>query len=266
MFIKIGERINSSRRAIARALESKDEAFIRREAALQKKAGAHMLDVNCAFNTKDEIKDMEWLVGIVQKETGGLPLSIDSPNPEAIEAGLRAHKGKALVNSITLEKGRRDAILPLVKKYKAGIIVLTIDEKGMPETAEERTDLAKKALDLVKNYGIPGADLYVDPLVRPISSEPKQALEVIKAVKSIKSSSDIKLTCGLSNISFGLPDRSMLNAVFLAMMLAAGLDAAILDPLNKKIDAILKTSAALLGDDEFCMEYIKSYREGGLSL
>ncbi len=264
MFIKIGERINSSRETIARALLAKDEAFIRREAALQKNAGAHMLDVNCALNTKNEVKDMEWLVGIVQDETG-LPLSIDSPNPEAVEAGLRRHNGKALVNSITLEKGRRDAILPLVKKYKAGIVVLTISEKGMPDTAEERLDMAKAASEFVKTSGISEEDLYVDPLVRPISSEPKQAAEVIRGVKLIKTSTDIKLTCGLSNISFGLPDRSMLNAVFLAMMLQAGLDAAILDPLNKKIDAILRTSAALLGDDEFCMEYIKSYREGRLS-
>ncbi|MDP3790280.1 MAG: dihydropteroate synthase, partial [Candidatus Omnitrophota bacterium] len=250
-----------------RALESKDEAFIRREAALQKAAGASMLDVNCAFNTKDEAKDMEWLVDIVQKETG-LPLSIDSPDPGTVEAGLRCHKGKALVNSITLEKGRQDAILPLVKKYKAGIIVLTIDENGMPETAGERLEMAKRALDIVKTHGISSEDLYVDPLVRPISSEPGQALEVINAVKLIKSTSsgEIKLSCGLSNVSFGLPDRSMLNAVFLAMMLAAGLDAAILDPLNKKIDAILKTSSALLGDDEFCMEYIKSFRAGKLSL
>lgn len=261
MFIKIGERINSSRVTISRALESKDEAFIRRESALQKAAGAHMLDVNCAFNTKDEVRDMEWLVNIVQKETG-LPLSIDSPNPEAVEAGLSCHKGKALVNSITLEKGRRDVILPLVKKYKAGIIVLTIDENGMPGTAGQRADMAKRALDLVKSHGIPGEDLYVDPLVRPISSEPGQALEVINSIKLIKSGSRIKLTCGLSNVSFGLPDRSMLNAVFLAMMLAAGLDAAILDPLNEKIDAVLKTSAALLGDDEFCMEYIKNFRAG----
>ena len=264
MFIKIGERINSSRTTIARALETKDEAFIRREAALQKEAGAHMLDVNCAFNTKDEVKDMEWLVDIVQKETG-LPLSIDSPNPEAVEVGLRRHRGKALVNSITLEKGRSDSILPLIKKYKAGIIVLTIDESGMPETAEQRAKMAKDALSLIRSHGIPGEDLYVDPLVRPISSEPKQALEAINAVKLIKAAGGIKLTCGLSNVSFGLPDRSMLNAVFLAMMLAAGLDAAILDPLNKKIDAILKAAAALLGDDEFCMEYIKSYRAGKLS-
>src|SRR3990167_7701175 len=103
MFIKIGERINSSRETIARALQAKDEAFIRREAKLQKEAGALMLDVNCAFNAKDEVKDMEWLVSAVQGETG-LPLSIDSPNPAAIEAGLRKHKGKALINSITLEK------------------------------------------------------------------------------------------------------------------------------------------------------------------
>ncbi len=264
MFIKIGERINSSRETIARALLAKDEALIRREAKLQKEAGALMLDVNCAFNTKDEVKDMEWLVGIVQDETG-LPLSIDSPNPVAIEAGLRRHKGKALVNSITLEKERADIILPLVKKYKASIIVLTMDESGMPHTALGRLDMAKKAASLLAERGIKKEDLYIDPLVRPIASEPNQALEVIKSVELIKSATGAKITCGLSNVSFGLPHRSMLNAVFLAMMLSAGLDAAILDPLNKKIDAILKVSAALLGEDEFCRDYIKNYREGKLS-
>jgi 5-methyltetrahydrofolate--homocysteine methyltransferase len=264
MFIKIGERINSSRETIARALQAKDEAFVRREARLQKEAGSQMLDVNCAFNTKDEVKDMEWFVKIVQEETG-LPLSIDSPNPDAIEAGLRRHRGKALINSITLEKGRSVAILPLVKKYKAAVIVLTMDENGMPHTAEARLDMAKKAVSLLETYGIPHSDLYIDPLVRPIASEPNQALEVIKSVVLIKSATGAKLSCGLSNVSFGLPDRHMLNAVFLAMMLSVGLDAAILDPLNKKINAILKASAALLGEDEFCREYIKSYREGKLS-
>ncbi|MFH0839648.1 MAG: dihydropteroate synthase [Candidatus Omnitrophota bacterium] len=264
MFIKIGERINSSRETIARALSTKDEAFIRREARLQKEAGAHMLDVNCAFNTKNEPSDMEWLVSLVQDETG-LPLSIDSPNPDAIEAGLRKHKGKALINSITLEKDRADAILPLVKKYKASVIVLAMDGKAMPHNAAGRLDMAKNAVSLLAAHGVEKDDLYIDPLVRPISSEPDQALEVIKSVGLIKSATGAKLTCGLSNISFGLPDRSMLNAVFLAMMLSAGLDAAILDPLNKKINAILRASSALLGEDEFCMEYIKSHREGELS-
>jgi 5-methyltetrahydrofolate--homocysteine methyltransferase len=264
MFIRIGERINSSRKSITRALEVKDEVLIKKEARLQKESGADMLDVNCAFNSKDEILDMEWLVELVQGETN-LPLSIDSPNPEAIEAGLKKHKGNALVNSITLEEKRAEAILPLVKRYNARVIVLTMDEKGMPGTAKERLDMTERILKLAGKYSIPAENLYIDPLVRPISSEPKQGLEVIESTKMIKSEYDVKVICGLSNVSFGLPDRSILNAVFLTMMLSAGLDAAILDPLNKKIKTILKVSNALLGDDEFCREYIKSFRSGGLS-
>jgi len=264
MFIIVGERINSSRKPIAAALQSKDRPFIRKEAGLQKGAGASMLDVNCAFNSKDEVSDMEWLVRIVQEETGSLPLSIDSPNAKAIEAGLRQHKGKALINSITLEKDRAEAILPIVKKYNADVIVLVMDEKGMPSTAGESIKLVERAIKLTQKHGIPAENLYIDPLVRPISSEPKQALEVLEAVKLIRSEYKIKTICGLSNISFGLPERSTLNSVFLAMMLNAGLDAAILDPLNKKIKAVLKASDALLARDDFCKEYIKSFRSGEL--
>jgi 5-methyltetrahydrofolate--homocysteine methyltransferase len=264
MFIKIGERINSSREAIARALEAKDEAAIRKEARLQKEAGALMLDVNCAFNTKNEVSDMQWLVKIVQQETD-LPLSIDSPNPEAIEAGLKLHKGKALINSMTLEKKRAEAILPLAKKHDSLLIILTMDEKGMPSNAGERVKMVEGALTLAKKNGVPAENLYIDPLVRPISSEPQQTKETIEAVKLIKSKYGLKTICGLSNVSFGLPGRSVLNAVFLAMMLSAGLDAAILDPLDKKIRAVLKASDALLGRDEYCKEYIKSHRKGELS-
>lgn len=263
MFTIIGERINSSRKTIARGMEAKDEAFIRGEAKLQKEAAAHMLDVNCAFNSKDEPADMEWLVEIVQKETG-LPLSIDSPNVRAIEAGLRKHKGRALVNSVTLEKKKADALLPLVKKYNARVIVLLMDEKGMPSTAGERVKMTERALESAEKYGISKDSLYIDPLVRTISSEPKQGLEVIEAVRLIKSKYNVKLICGLSNVSFGLPERSLLNSVFLAVMLGAGLDAAILDPANKRMKATLKAADALLARDEFCREYIKSFRAGEL--
>lgn len=264
MFLKIGERINSSRKTIAQALEKKDEAFIRQEARLQKKAGALMLDVNCAFNSKNEVSDMEWLVKIVQEETG-LSLSIDSPNTKVIEAGLRLHKGKAIINSITLEKEKAKAVLPLAKKYNAKVIVLTMDEKGMPKTSGERVAMAERVLNLVGEYSMSAEDIYVDPLIRPISSEATQALEVINSIKLIKSRLNLKLICGLSNVSFGLPARAMLNSVFLAMILSAGLDAAILDPISKEIKAVLRTSEALLGRDNFCMEYIKSYRAGELS-
>ena len=263
MFIVVGERINSSRAPIAQALTAKDETSIRKEAKLQKEAGANMLDVNCAFNSKDEAADMEWLVGIVQEETG-LPLSIDSPNSKAIETGLRIHKGKALINSVTLEKERVESIFPLVKKYNANVIVLTMDEKGMPSRAVDRLNLVERALKLSKKHGISKDSLYIDPLLRPVSSEPNQALEAIESIKLIKSKYQIKTICGLSNVSYGLPERSTLNSVFLAMMLSAGLDAAILDPADKKIKVVLKASDALLGRDNHCKEYIKSYREGQL--
>ncbi len=263
MFIKIGERINSSRETIARALAVKDEAFIRREARLQKEAGADMLDVNCAFRSLDESADMEWLVNIVQEETG-LRLSIDSPNPKAIETGLRKHKGRALVNSVTLESDRAESILPIVKEHNAEVIVLTMNEKGMPSTSKDRLNLVDSALKLTEKHGISKDSIYIDPLLRPISSEPNQALEALESVKLIKSKYGVRTICGLSNVSYGLPDRSILNSVFLAMMLSAGLDAAILDPINKDIKAILKVSNALLGRDNFCKEYIKSYRSGDL--
>ena len=264
MFIKIGERINSSREVIRYAIAEKDATLIRKEARLQKEAGADMLDVNCAFNSKDEVKDMEWLVEIVQEEAN-LPLSIDSSSPEVIEAGLCRHKGKALVNSVTLEDKKIRTVAPLAKKYNAKLIILTMDENGMPSTASERANMVQKALKLTKKFGISQEDIYIDPLARAISSEPKQALEVIESVKLIKSKYNLKLICGLSNVSFGLPRRSILNAVFLAMMLSAGLEAAILDLTDKKIRAVLKASEALLGRDEFCREYIKSYRQGELS-
>jgi 5-methyltetrahydrofolate--homocysteine methyltransferase len=263
MFIKIGERINSSRGPIGRALRLKDEAFIRKEAKMQEEAGAIMLDVNCAVDSKDEARDMEWLVGIVQEETG-LSLSIDSPNANAIEAGLRKHKGKALVNSVTLEKGRAGSILPLVKKYKADVIVLAMDEKGMPQTAGDRLKLAERALKTAGEYGISPENIYIDPLIRPISSEQAQAVEVIESVKLIKTKCGLKTICGLSNVSYGLPERSTLNSVFLAMMLGAGLDAAILDPTDKKIKATLRAADALLARDNFCKGYIKSFRAGEL--
>jgi len=264
MFIQIGERINSSRKTIARALDAKDEAFIRKEAAIQKDAGASMLDVNCAFNSKDEVTDMGWAVEAVQRETG-LPLSIDSPNPEAIEAGLKIHKGRALVNSITLEGKKAGPILSLVKKYGAQVIILTMDEKGMPSNAKERLELVGRAMELAKQHGIPGDDIFIDPLVRAISSEPGQGSEVIESVRLIRSKYDLKTTCGLSNVSFGLPERSTLNSAFLAMMLSAGLDAAILDPTDKRIRAVLKASEALLGKDEYCRQYLKSFRSGLLA-
>jgi len=264
MLTIVGERINSSRKTITDAISQRNAEFIKKEGSLQKAAGAALLDVNCAFNTENEIGDMEWLIEILQSHTG-LPLSLDSPNPDVIERGLKMHKGKALINSVTLENAKMERILPLAAEFKSMVIVLAMDERGVPENTEQRLKAAQKTLKKIGNFGIRNEDVFIDPLLRPISSEPKQANEAIESIKLIKAETGLKLICGLSNVSYGLPERSLLNGVALAVMMASGLDAAIMDPSNKRTGAILKAANALLGNDEFSMDYIASYRSGMLN-
>lgn len=260
----IGERINTSRKSILKAVEGRDRCFIQEEAVRQVQAGAHIIDVNAGTIREDEVASLEWLVKTVQ-EVVDVPLSVDSPHPAAVEAGLKAHRGKAMVNSITGEKERAKVILPLVKKYGACLVALTMDEKGMPETGGERIEIARNLLSLIKSYGVPPEEVYFDPLVRPIGTDTKQGLAVLKAIKGIMSIGEgVHTICGLSNISFGLPKRKLLNEIFLSLGMSAGLDAAILDPLDKHLLVTLRATEALLDRDEFCMQYITASREGKL--
>lgn len=261
--IIVGERINTSRKSVARAVEAKDAGFIREEAKKQAEAGADYIDVNCGTSVAREVDDMKWLVETVQKVID-LPLCIDSPNPEAIKAGLELHRGKALVNSITGEKERAEKILPLVKEFDACVVALTMGEKGMPHSAEERIEIAKSVIEKVKAHGIPVVNLYFDPLVRPVSTEPEQMEEVLKTIRLIREKLGGKTICGLSNISFGLPERHLINSVFLSMALAGGLNAAIIDPTVPKMFAVLRAADALLGNDRFCLKYIEAFRQGKL--
>lgn len=259
----IGERINTSRKKIDTAVGSKDVKVIQDESRAQVEAGAQMLEVNCGTRVATEADDMAWLVETVQGAVE-VPLSIDSPNHKAIEAGLAVHKGRALVNSVTAEDVRVKGILPLVKKYNSRLCALLMDEKGMPQTSEEGLAIAKKIMGLVTEYGIKEEDLYLDPLVRPVSTGPKQVGEVLRTLRSIGSWGRVKRIVGLSNISFGLPRRPLINRTFLAMALEAGLDAAIIDPTDPQMIATLKASRAILSKDEYCLEYIAAHREGKL--
>ncbi|OGS18883.1 MAG: hypothetical protein A3J83_03940 [Elusimicrobia bacterium RIFOXYA2_FULL_40_6] len=259
--IIIGERINASRKTIFEAIEKKDVKFIQQEAINQVNAGAHYLDVNCGTNIKDEPRNMEWLVHIIQ-EVVDVPLVIDSPSPEALDSGLKLCKHKPIVNSITAEKERIKNIAPLVEKYNADVIALTITEEGMPHTAQERLDIAKKIIDSVKQYHIEPERIYFDALVRPISTEPDQSREFLKAIELIKNHTKAKTACGLSNISFGLPNRMLVNSTYLAMAIYTGLDGALIDPTNKQMISILRSAEAIMGQDEYCLNYITAFREG----
>lgn len=262
----IGERINSTRPKICEAIRARSAADILKEVKNQIASGAVYIDVNCAVTTGDELQDIDWVISIIQSEVPGVNICIDSPNYLAVERALKVYKstGSLFINSITAEDSRINNILPLAIKYKAKLVALTMDDKGMPDTAGGRLEIAKKIVGKVKKAGFNTNDLYIDALIRPISTEPAQAAEFLKSIKMIKAFGPVKTICGLSNVSFGLPNRALVNSIFLAMAMSEGLDAAIIDPTEKHIASSLAASGALLGIDEYCGGYIKAFREGKL--
>jgi 5-methyltetrahydrofolate--homocysteine methyltransferase len=262
----VGERINSTKEKIKEAISARDSSFIANTARAQTEAGADYIDVNCAVTSGSELQDMDWSLSVIQSEVTDVNICIDSPSYLAIEAALKAYrsKGSLMINSISGDEARVKAILPFALKYNTKLIALTMDDKGMPHTAQERFEVARKIYDRVKSEGFNVENLYFDPLIRPIATEPDQAVEFLKSIPLIKSLGGAKTICGLSNVSFGLPNRRLINATFLSMAMHSGLDAAILDPLDKYITSSLRASSALLANDEYCGEYIRAFREGKL--
>lgn len=260
----VGERINTSRKAIEPAVRERDAEFIRKVAREQVAAGATFVDVNAGTLVGEEPEALKWLVETIQSAID-VPLCIDSPNPVAIEAALKVHKGKAMINSITAERERFEGIAPLVKEYGCSVVALCMDDRGMPESAEDRFRIASELVERLTQMGIPQGDIYIDPLVRPISTGSNNGLLVIDTIRKVMEGFDgVHTICGLSNISFGLPARRLLNQAFLIMCMTAGLDAVILDPLDDRLMALLAAGRALLDKDEFCMDYIAAHKAGRL--
>lgn len=261
----IGELINTSRKPIANAVEEKDGDYIKEVARKQVEAGADYIDVNAGTRIHDEPECMKWLVETVQEEIDK-PLCIDSPSAEALKVGLERHEnGQPMINSITDEQERYEEVLPFVLDYNAKIISLCMDDEGMPETAERRLEIAKNLTDKMKDAGVKEDDIYLDPLVKPVSVNTDFGIEVLDAIEDIHNEySEVHTTCGLSNVSYGLPNRHLLNRTFLVMCMTKGMDSVILDPLDEKIMSLLIASNTLLGKDNFCMEYLKAQRAGKL--
>jgi 5-methyltetrahydrofolate--homocysteine methyltransferase len=215
----------------------------------------------------DEAQDMDWATSVLQSAIPDISICIDSPNYVAIERALKIYNGSGtlMINSITGEEGRIKSILPLALKYRTKLVALTMDDKGMPDTADDRARIARHILETVSREGFPAGDLYFDPLIRPISTEPGQGWEFLKSIPKIKELGPVNTICGLSNISYGLPNRAGINASFLAMAIAEGLDAAIIDPTEKKVSSAMYAALALAGRDEYCAGYIGAFRQGRLS-
>ncbi|MBW2678281.1 MAG: methyltetrahydrofolate cobalamin methyltransferase [Deltaproteobacteria bacterium] len=256
----VGELINASRKAIKAAIEAQDAETIQKIAKDQKEAGADFIDVNAGVFVGQEPEYLKWLVTTVQSAVDG-PCCIDSPDPKAIETALAVHKGTAMINSISLEKDRYDALMPIVAGTDLKVVALCMSDDGMPETTDDRMAIADKLVNGLLQNNVPVENIYVDPLVQPVSTNNDFGVEFMSAVeKIITTFKGIHTVCGLSNISFGLPNRPFLNQTFMSMAIAKGLDGAIINPLDKKMMGNIVAANALAGKDDFCMEYLKAYR------
>ena len=254
----IGERINpTGRKKLAESLENGNLDLVRSEAIRQVEEGAHILDVNVGVSGIDEPKMLKEAILAIQEVTD-VPLCIDSALPKALEAGLNAYKGKALVNSVNGEKQKLDQVLPLVKAHNAAVIGLTMDDDGIPKDAEKRLAIARLIVDRAQQAGIPLEDVIIDPLAMAVSADDQAGLETIKALRLIRDELGVNQTLGLSNISFGLPERTSINAVFLAMAVLNGLTCPIADPTVWEMRRAALLVDLLSGKDEYCMNYLST--------
>jgi len=253
----IGEKLNSTIPAVRKALEEKDVKFVQELAVKQCEAGADYLDVNTAMC--DEAEDMEWIVRIVQ-EAADLPLCIDSTDAKTIERGLRVHKGKAMINSITMEKYRLDAILPLIRDNDCSVVALTVDDQGIPKTVEDRLRIAGELVEAIEHNDAALEDIYIDPLVLPVAVKTDNALKFFHSLDEIKKRYQVKTISGLSNVSHSLPKRKVINRYFLTICMSMGMDAAIMDPLDSKIMTGVLATNLLLNKDRVCQKYLTAYR------
>jgi 5-methyltetrahydrofolate--homocysteine methyltransferase len=260
-FCVIGERINpTGRKKFQEQLRADDLSQIEADVAAQVEGGAAVLDVNMGVPLTDEAELLTKAVQLVQSLTD-LPLCIDSSVVEALDAGLSAYKGKALVNSVTAEDERLAAILPLVKRYGAAVIALPNDEDEIPMTADRRVELTHKIIDVAcGTYGIPIEDIVIDPLAMPIGADTTVVNVTLETISKIRDEYGVNMTLGASNVSFGMPGRHTLGAAFLAIAIKCGLTSAIMDARTPQIVEAVKAADLLLGRDEWGMNWIAAHR------
>lgn len=258
----IGEKINGTRKRVAQAISERDSGFIKELARSQAEAGATWLDVNAGTHPDREPDDLIWLIESVQSvvET---PICLDSANPKALEIAIKAVNKTPMINSISAEPERVEKILPLAAKHGCEVIALAMDETKIPETFEKRMEVIEKVIGHTRAAGIPDNKVYVDPLAMTIATVTQSAVIACDTIRAAHEKfPEVHFTMGLSNISFGLPARKQVNRAFLTLAMQAGLDSAILNPLDKELRAAIVTTEMLLGKDRFCMNYLKASRAG----
>src|SRR5437773_11558582 len=259
-FVIIGERINpTGRKVLAAEMKEGRMDRVRADAIAQVAAGAHMLDINAGIPMADEPALLVAAIRAVCEVTDA-PVCIDSSIVEALEAGLSAYEGKALVNSVTAEEERLERILPLVKKHGAAVIGMANDETGISMVPAERLELARRIIQRAADHGVPQEDVIIDPIAMTVAADPTCGLITLETMRLIRDELGNNMTCGASNVSFGLPDRATVNSAFLPLAMHAGLTCAITNPLEPQVRRAILAGDLLLGHDEYAMRWISTYR------
>ena len=260
-FAIIGERINpTGRRLLAEEMKAGDFSRVETDALAQVGAGAHILDVNAGIPLADEPTLLARAVRLVQSLTD-VPLSIDSSMVNALEAGLEAYEGKALLNSVTGEEERLERVLPLVKKHGAAVVAICNDDTGISTDINVRFEVAKKIINRAADYGIPACDVVVDPLVMPVGAMADAGVQALKLIHRLHTELKVNTTCGASNVSFGLPNRKGLNSAFISMAIGAGMTSAITNPMVDELMQAVRGADVLMNHDPQCGNWISAYRE-----
>jgi 5-methyltetrahydrofolate--homocysteine methyltransferase len=260
----VGERINTSRKAVNEAVQKRDAVYITEDVRKQAKAGANYIDVNAGSRIGSEMEDLSWLVKVAEAAVE-VPLSLDSPDPQVLLAMTRKVKRKPMVNSTTAEKDRFEAMKAVVQERECEIVALCMDERGIPSAADQALENAQFLVKNLTHVGVPIGSIHLDPMIQPVSVNSKNgplALETIRRIH--REFTGVHTICGLSNVSFGLPHRFLVNRTFMVLCIGAGLTGAIVDPLDQKMMTHILVAETLVGRDDYCMKYLKANRAGTL--
>jgi 5-methyltetrahydrofolate--homocysteine methyltransferase len=260
-FTIIGERINPTRRKkLAETMAQGDFSVVQEDARKQVEAGAHVLDVNAGIPGADEPALLRGAAQAVM-EAVSVPLCFDTANPDALKAALEVYPGKALINSTTAEEHMMARVFPLAKQYNAAVIGVITDESGVPATPEARLQVARKLVDRAADFGIPAEDIVIDCLALTVGADPNAGQITLDSMVLVRKELGVNLNLGASNVSFGLPDRKIINVAYLALAIARGLTIAITDPTVPEIQTTLLACDLLMGHDEYAMRWIKAFRK-----
>jgi len=260
----VGERINTSRKLVNEAVGKRDAAYVADDAKKQAEAGAHFIDVNAGSRIGSEMDDIAWLMEIVEGAVE-TPLSLDSPDPKVLLAMSKKAKKKPMINSTTAERPRFEQMKPVFQEREIDIVALCMDERGIPSTVDQALENASFLVKNLTQMGIPLQNIHLDPMIQPISVSKNNGLLALETIRRIHLEfPGVQTICGLSNVSFGLPNRFLINRTFMVLCLGAGLAGAIIDPLDKKMMTNIVLAETLTGKDEYCMKYLKANRAGTL--